>query len=270
MPRISPMTSRVPATALYQRSSGYSLGMWQSWHVARTPVRVRAMDAVPVFLGDPLHRVARRSAEFVGARDVDHHLGADDRDGAEYDAQGDERQDRPAGTRAAQPPPRTRQQPRLVACSVRLWNSGHRASGLRRRRWRNVDHGHGRLEGRVAQRELALAREVDRLAQDARSLLRRVEARGVFRLDEVQVELRAPLQVTGREQVRILAPRAFAAFRSSISATTAAIALSRSAQCRSWICSTRAWRSSAVTLSSCFLWQVTQAAWMFSSGLRTQ
>ena len=37
-PRISPMTSRVPATALYQRSSGYSLGMWQSWHVARTPV----------------------------------------------------------------------------------------------------------------------------------------------------------------------------------------------------------------------------------------
>ena len=39
MPRISPMTSLVPATALYQRSSGYSLGMWQSWHVARTPVR---------------------------------------------------------------------------------------------------------------------------------------------------------------------------------------------------------------------------------------
>ncbi len=40
MPRISPMTSRVPATALYQRSSGYSRGMWQSWHVATMPVRL--------------------------------------------------------------------------------------------------------------------------------------------------------------------------------------------------------------------------------------
>ena len=77
MPRISPMTSLVPATALYQRSSGYSLGMWQSWHVARYAGAVRAMDALPVFLRDPLHRVARPSAEFIGARDMDHHLGAE-------------------------------------------------------------------------------------------------------------------------------------------------------------------------------------------------
>ena len=117
-PRISPMTSFVPATALYQRSSGYSLGIWQSWHVARTPVRVRAMDALPVFLRDPLHRVARRSAEFIGARDMDHHLGADDRDRADYGAQSDEREHRPASTRAAQPAPRARQQARLAACCI--------------------------------------------------------------------------------------------------------------------------------------------------------
>ena len=62
-----------------------------------------------MFRRDPLHRVARRSAEFIGARDMDHHLGADDRDGANHEAQGNERQDRPASARTAQPLPCARQ-----------------------------------------------------------------------------------------------------------------------------------------------------------------
>ena len=65
-------------------------------------------------------------------------------------------------------------------------------------------------------------------------------------------------------------PAAFAAFRSSISPTTAAIAFCRRSQCLSWISKTRAWRSAALAFASCFLWQATQAACMFRMGLRTQ
>jgi len=45
---------------------------------------VHAMDAPPVFLRDPLHRVARPSAEFIGARGMDHYLGAEYGDGANH------------------------------------------------------------------------------------------------------------------------------------------------------------------------------------------
>jgi hypothetical protein len=46
----------------------------------------------------------------------------------------------------------------------------------------------------IAQRVLALSGEIDGLAENPRCLLRRVEAGGVFRLDEIQVELRLALE----------------------------------------------------------------------------
>jgi len=85
----------------------------------------RAVDALAVLLGHPLHRVTRRPAERVGACDVDHHLGADDGDGTEHDAHADERQQRPAGARAAQAPPGARQQAGSAGRSIRLRISGH-------------------------------------------------------------------------------------------------------------------------------------------------
>ena len=42
---------------------------------------------------------------------------------------------------------------------------------------------------------LALASEVHRLAENARRFLRRMEAGRVFRLDEVEIELRPALQI---------------------------------------------------------------------------
>jgi hypothetical protein len=179
--------------------------------------------------------------------------GADDRDGPDDHAQRDEREEttsersgcaavamRGSAARAG------RALNRLRICGISL-----RAS--RWRRW-NVDDRHGRLEGRIAQRDLALAGEVDRLAEDARGLLRRVESGRVSRLDEIQDRTasdaadRAPAPSSASFR-----PAALAAFRSSISATTAVIAFSRSAQCLSWISYTRACRSSAVAFSSCFL-----------------
>jgi len=48
------------------------------------PGAVRAMNALPVFLCDPLHRMTRRAAKFIGARDMDHHFGANYGDGANH------------------------------------------------------------------------------------------------------------------------------------------------------------------------------------------
>jgi hypothetical protein len=51
-----------------------------------------------------------------------------------------------------------------------------------------------RFEARVAQQNLALPREVDRLAEDAGGFLRRVKTGRVLCLDEIEPELRLPLQ----------------------------------------------------------------------------
>jgi hypothetical protein len=47
----------------------------------------------------------------------------------------------------------------------------------------------------VAQHNLTLPREVNGLAENPRSFLRRVKAGGVFSFDEVQVKLRLALEV---------------------------------------------------------------------------
>src|SRR5581483_10685172 len=60
--------------------------------------------------------------------------------------------------------------------------------------------------GTVAQRELALARQVDRLAQHARGFLRRVEARRVLRLHEVEEELRLALEILRGRELAVGAP----------------------------------------------------------------
>src|SRR5688500_3653460 len=58
-----------------------------------------------------------------------------------------------------------------------------------------------RLE--VPNRDLTPAREVDRLAENPRGFLRRVEPRRVFRLDEVEIELRFPMKVARRLQIGV-------------------------------------------------------------------
>ena len=99
------MTSLVPATALYQSSSGYSLGMWQSWQVARMPVRVAPWmlsrcswathciewHAVPQNLSVPV----TWTITWVPMTAI----------ALSTMPSADERRHRPAGTRAAQAPP---------------------------------------------------------------------------------------------------------------------------------------------------------------------
>jgi hypothetical protein len=51
---------------------------------------------------------------------------------------------------------------------------------------------------RVAQPDLALSREADRLLHDALGFTRRVETRRVLSLDEIRVELRPALELAGR------------------------------------------------------------------------
>ena len=68
------------------------------------------------------------------------------------------------------------------------------------------------LKERIAQRELTLPRGVDRLEQHPGGLLRRVEAGRVLRLDEVEEELRAALQVAGLSSSGSVLPASFAAF----------------------------------------------------------
>src|SRR5215207_11696450 len=68
--------------------------------------------------------------------------------------------------------------------------------------------GRGRRAGGLGrdaapQGELAEAREVDRLAKDAHRLLVGVEAGGVLGLDEVEVELRAALEVARLLKLRV-------------------------------------------------------------------
>src|SRR6476620_5846892 len=76
---------------------------------------------------------------------------------------------------------------------------------LRRRRRRcgrrrDVHHCNRRLERRITDRELSLAGIIERLRENSRGLLWRMEARRVLRFDEVEIELRAPLEITcGRE-----------------------------------------------------------------------
>src|SRR5688572_30853318 len=82
---------------------------------------------------------------------------------------------------------------------------------MRRRgdgRGRGARGGDGRQPLRLrrdaaAQGELAEPREVDRLAEDAHRLLIGVKARGVLGLDEVEVELRAALEVARLLKLRV-------------------------------------------------------------------
>src|SRR5689334_9976306 len=73
-----------------------------------------------------------------------------------------------------------------------------RRRGDRRGRWAG---GLGR--DAAPQRELAEAREVDRLAEDTHRLLIGGKARRVLGLDEVEIELRAPLEVARLLKLRV-------------------------------------------------------------------
>ena len=72
--------------------------------------------------------------------------------------------------------------------------------------------------------ELPFARGVDRLAENSRSLLRRIKARRVLRFEEVEIELRRVLKYRAPSSCLSSAPDAFAFFESSISATSASVA----------------------------------------------
>src|SRR5262247_2663575 len=57
-----------------------------------------------------------------------------------------------------------------------------------------------RAELSIPQYDLALAREIDRLAKNPRGFLRRVEAGRVFGFDEIQIELGLALEVLRRRE----------------------------------------------------------------------
>src|SRR5690349_20660558 len=66
---------------------------------------VDEMDALPVLLRHPLHRMARAAAEFVGPRRADHRLRRNHSAGTDHQADQDQRQHRPACTGRSEPPP---------------------------------------------------------------------------------------------------------------------------------------------------------------------
>src|SRR5215218_6441442 len=76
-------------------------------------------------------------------------------------------------------------------------------SSVRRRGGRGGWRAGGLRRDAAAQGELTEPREVDRLAEDAHRLLVGVEARGVLGLAEVEVELRAALEVARLLKLRI-------------------------------------------------------------------
>jgi hypothetical protein len=97
---------------------------------------------------------------------------------------------------------------------------GRRRRG-RRRCGRRCGRQHRTGWQQRARGELPLAREVERLTEDPRGLLRRVESHRVLGRDEIEPPLRLALQRLGRRQLLRVAPAALAATIVSIRSTIA-------------------------------------------------